>query len=310
MRRESGKSDDPTIRNLTTLELRYYRFGTSNRKAAMFANYLIGLREGLEAALIVSILLAYVVRTDQRQYIKPIWIGTALATALSLATGALLQITSSSLSDSAQQMFAGVTSLVAVGLITWMIFWMAARARHLRAELESSVEKAIAGGAVTLAVMAFVAVIREGLETALFLWTGITATSTGDATPALAGAILGLATAVVIGVGLYKGAITIDLRAMFRLSGIALVVVAAGVLTYAVHEFQEVGILGGEELIAYDISSVLPPDSTLAALLRGFFNFRPVATWMEVGAWWLYAVPTLTLFLQRSAAKSRPRVNA
>lgn len=275
----------------------------------MFANYLIGLREGLEAALIVSILLAYVVRTDQRQYIKPIWIGTSLATALAMGTGALLQVTSTSLDDEAQELFAGATSLVAVGLITWMIFWMAARARHLRTELESSVEKAIAGGAVTLAVMAFVAVIREGLETALFLWTGITATSNGDATPALAGAILGLATAVVIGIGLYKGAISIDLRAMFRWSGMALVVVSAGVLTYAVHEFQDFGLLPGEDLIAYDISSVLSPDSTLAALLRGFFNFRPVATWMEVGAWWFYAVPTMTLFLQRSAGKSHQRVS-
>ena len=276
----------------------------------MFANYLIGLREGLEAALIVSILLAYVVRIERREYIKPIWLGTAVAVALAFGTGALLQITSTSLDDTAQELFAGVTSLVAVGLITWMIFWMAARARHIRAELESGVDKAIAGGSTTLAVMAFVAVIREGLETALFLWTGITSTSVGNATPALAGAILGLGTAVVVGIGLYKGAISVDLRAMFRWSGIALVIVAAGVLTYAVHEFQEVGLLPGEDLIAYDISAVLPPNSAMAELLRGFFNFRPVATWMEAGMWWFYVVPTLALFLQKSASKPKQVVSA
>lgn len=276
----------------------------------MFANYLIGLREGLEAALIVSILLAYVVRIERREYIKPIWLGTAVAVALAFGTGALLQITSTSLDDTAQELFAGVTSLVAVGLITWMIFWMAARARHIRAELESGVDKAIAGGSTTLAVMAFVAVIREGLETALFLWTGITSTSVGNATPALAGAILGLGTAVVVGIGLYKGAISVDLRAMFRWSGIALVIVAAGVLTYAVHEFQEVGLLPGEDLIAYDISAVIPPNSAMAELLRGFFNFRPVATWMEAGMWWFYVVPTLALFLQKSASKPKQVVSA
>lgn len=276
----------------------------------MFANYLIGLREGLEAALIVSILLAYVVRIDQRHYLRPIWVGTFAAIGLSLGTGALLQITSTSLDDAAKETFAGVMSLAAVGLITWMIFWMAARARHIRAELESSVDKAIAGGSFTLGVMAFVAVIREGLETALFLWTGITSTSGADASPALAGAILGLGSAVVIGIGLYKGAISIDLRAMFRWSGIALVIVAAGVLTYAVREFQEVGLLPGEDLIAYDITAVLPEDSAVAALLRGFINFRPTGSWMVVAAWWLYMLPTMWLFLQRSAAKPKTAVNA
>ena len=276
----------------------------------MFANYLIGLREGLEAALIVSILLAYVVRINQRSYIRPIWVGTIAAVIVSMGTGALLQVTSTSLDDATQELFAGVMSLVAVGLITWMIFWMAARARHIRAELEHNVDKAIAGGSLTLAVMAFVAVIREGLETALFLWTGITSTTVGNPTPALAGAILGLGTSVVIGIGLYQGAVSIDLRAMFRWSGVALVIVAAGVLTYAVHEFQDLGILPGKELIAYDISSVLPPESAMAELLRGFFNFRPVATWMEFGLWWFYAVPTLALFMKKSAAKPRETVNA
>ena len=276
----------------------------------MFANYLIGLREGLEAALIVSILLAYVVRIDKRQYLRPIWIGTFAAIGLAIGTGALLQVTSRSLDDRAQEIFAGVMSLAAVGLITWMIFWMAARARHIRAELESGVDKALAGGSVTLGIMAFVAVIREGLETALFLWTGITSTAGADATPALAGAILGLSSAVVIGIGLYKGAISIDMRAMFRWSGIALVVVAAGVLTYSVREFQEVGWLPGEDLIAYDITSVLPEDSAAAALLRGFLNFRPTASWMVVGAWWLYLLPTMWLFLQRSGSKPKVAVNA
>lgn len=274
----------------------------------MFANYLIGLREGLEAALIVSILLAYVVRIERREFLRPIWVGVFLAVVAAIGTGAVLQLLSSSLDEDAQAMFSGVTSVVAVALITWMIFWMAARARHLRGELEGGVERAIAGGSITLAVMSFVAVIREGLETALFLWTGVTSTSGGDASSGLAGAILGLGSAVVIGVGLYKGAISVDLRAMFKWSGIALVVVAAGVLSYAVIEFQEVGILPGSDVIAYDITSVLPPDSAVAALLRGFFNFRPEASWLVVGAWWIYVVPTMLLFQRKSGSK--PKLNA
>lgn len=272
----------------------------------MFANYLIGLREGLEAALIVSILLAYVVRIGRRELMRPIWIGVALATAASIGAGALLQATSTSLDEESQEVFAGAMSLLAVVLITWMVFWMAKRARHLRAELERSVDRALVGGAATLAVTSFVAVIREGLETALFLWTGVTSTSVGEAASSLSGAILGLATAVALGIGLYQGAVRLDLRTLFRWSGVALVIVAAGMLTYAVKEFQAVGWLPGADVVAYDISSVLPEDSALAALLRGLLNFRPSASWMMVGAWWLYVLPTLTLFLSRS----KPRITA
>ena len=192
---------------------------------AIAANLLIGLREGLEATLIVSILLAHVTRlgrTDQR---RSIWLGTVTAVLLAFSIGIGLQLTSSTLSESAAELFAGSMGLATVGLVTWMIFWMAKRARAIRGQLEHEVESALSGSGVALAVLAFVSVIREGLETALFLWTGITATGGADDRTPVVGASLGLAAAMLIGVGLYRGALKVDLAKLFRWSGAALVVV-------------------------------------------------------------------------------------
>ena len=168
----------------------------------MFANYLIGLREGLEAALVVGILVAYVVRTGNRDRLAPIWGGVGVAVAASIGVGALLTYTSRSLSFEAQEAFGGIMSIIAVAFVTWMVFWMRRQARHLKGELQGKVDSAMAGGAVALAVMAFVAVGREGLETALFLWA---AQSAGDGTSPLMGAVLGLATATAVGLAPLPG---------------------------------------------------------------------------------------------------------
>ena len=170
----------------------------------MFANYLIGLREGLEASLVVAILVAYIVKLDQRSLLPRLWAGIGLAVLLAMGAGAFLQLTSQTLTFEAQEAFGGFMSILAVALITWMVFWMAKRAHAIKGHLHGEVDKALLGGAWTLSFVAFVAVAREGLETALFLWAGIQ--SSGTTAAPLIGATLGLATAVLIGVLIYRGA--------------------------------------------------------------------------------------------------------
>ena len=269
----------------------------------MFANYLIGLREGLEAALIVSILIAYLVRTERRDLLRFVWAGVGTAVGLSLLAGAALTFGTRSFDDKAAEAFAGVMSLIAVALVTWMVFWMAARARSMKTELHAQMDRAIGIGGWALAIVAFVAVAREGLETALFLWSTIE--STGGGAGSLLGAALGLATAVVLGWAIYRGALRINLGTFFTWTGAALVVVAAGVLAYGVHELQEAGFLFGEDSIAFDFTAQIPPDSWYATLVRGVFNLRPEMSVLAVTAWFAYLVPVMTLFLVR-ARGSRP----
>ena len=269
----------------------------------MFANFLIGLREGLEAALIVAILVAYLVALDRRRDLPRLWSGVGLAVLLSLVTGAILQFGSRSMSDEAQEAFAGTMSLIAAALITWMIFWMAKHARGLKAHLHGEVDRALLGSAWVLTFIAFVAVAREGLETALFLWAGIQAYGS-SATPVL-GALLGLATAVAIGVLIYRGAVRLNLARLFTITGYALIIVAAGVLSYGVHDLQEAGILPGAAALAFDLSAQIPPDSWYGTLLRGTINFSPETTWLQLIVWIGYVIPTLALYY-RMVRQGRP----
>ena len=270
----------------------------------MFANFLIGLREGLEAALVVSILIAYLVKSDRRDLTRYVWMGVAGAVALSLAVGASLTYGSRSLSFEAQEAFGGFMSILAVGLVTWMIFWMARRARYLKGELQAQLDRAASAGRWALVLMAFVAVAREGLETALFLWSAVQ--STGGGTAPLSGAALGLATAVVLGWLIYMGALRLNLATFFTWTGAGLVVVAAGVLAYGVHDLQEAGILPGLNTLAFDVSEAIPPSSWYGTLLKGIFNFSPATTTLELAAWLLYVIPTMTLFLITARGGRRP----
>lgn len=269
----------------------------------MLANYLIGLREGLEAALVVSILIAYLVRTDRRRLLPGIWAGVAVAVAVSLAFGALLTYGPRGLTFEAQELIGGSLSIIAVCFVTWMIFWMARAARTLSGELRGQIDKAADGSRWSLAVVAVLAVGREGLETALFLWAATqagTREAAGTSTPTwqpLLGAALGLATAVLIAYLLYRGAITINLARFFTWTGGFLILVAAGVLSYGVHDLQEAGVLPGLNRIAFDVSDTIDPSTWYATLLKGVFNFSPVTTWLEAAAWLLYAVPVMGLFL-------------
>ncbi len=270
----------------------------------MFANYLIGLREGLEAALVVSILIAYLVKSDRRDLMRYVWMGVGGAVALSLAVGASLTYGSRSMSFEAQEAFGGFMSILAVGLVTWMIFWMARRARYLKGELHAQLDRAANAGVWALILMAFVAVAREGLETALFLWSAVQ--STGGGAAPLSGAALGLATAVVLGWLIYKGALRLNLGTFFTWTGAGLVVVAAGVLAYGVHDLQEAGILPGLNTLAFDVSDAVPPSSWYGTLLKGIFNFSPATTTLELAAWLLYLIPTMTLFFHVVRSGRRP----
>jgi high-affinity iron transporter len=264
--------------------------------SVVFGNYLIGLREGLEASLVVSILIAYLVKTDRRHLVGRIWLGVAAAVALSLALGAALTFGTRTLTFNAQEAIGGFLSIVAVGLVTWMIFWMAGNARHLRGELHAKVDDAVDRGGWALALVAFLAVAREGLETALFLWSAVRA-SGGGSSPLIGGA-LGIATAVVLGWLIYRGALRLNLATFFTWTGAALVIVAAGVLAYGVHDLQEAGILPGLNNLAFDVSATIPPSSWYGTLLKGTLNFSPATTWLELIAWVGYVVPVMWLFLR------------
>jgi high-affinity iron transporter len=262
----------------------------------VLANYLIGLREGLEAALVVSILVAYLVKTGHADRLRGVWVGILAAVALSVGFGALLSFTSSNLSFEAQEAFGGSLSIIAVGFVTWMIFWMRRAARTLSSELRGRVDTAVATGGWVLALTAFLAVGREGLETSLFLGSAVQ--STGQSTQPLVGAALGLLTAVLLGWLFYRGAVRINLAKFFRWTGALLVIVAAGVLAYGVHDLQEAGILPGLNTLAFDISSAVPADSWYGTLLRGTINLTPQTTVLQAVVWVLYVVPVLALFLR------------
>ena len=268
----------------------------------MLANYLIGLREGLEASLVIGILIAYIVRTGRRDLLGAVWTGVGVAIAISLAVGAALTLGPRGLSFTAQETIGGVLSIVAVGLITWMIFWMGKTARFLKRHLEEGLEKAIALGKGAIITMALVAVGREGLETALFLWAGIQAS--GSTTAPITGAALGIATAVALGYLIYRGAVRINLRVFFQWTGLFLIVIAAGVLAYGVHDLQEAGVLPGLNSLAFDVTATIPPGSVVATLLKGIFNFSPASTILEVIAWVLYLVPTMWLFSRMAFART------
>jgi high-affinity iron transporter len=277
----------------------------------VIANYLIGLREGLEAALVVSILVAYLVKTGRRDRLTPVWLGVLAAVAVSLLFGALLTFTSNQMSFQAQEAFGGSLSIVAVAFVTWMVFWMRRTARSLSKELRGRMDAALAVGTGALIATAFIAVGREGLETSLFIWSAIQAT--GQNTQPVLGAALGLLTAVVVGYLFYKGALTINLAKFFLWTGAILVVVAAGVLSYGIHDLQEAGVLPGLNSLAFDVSGAVPPDSWYGTLLRGTINFTPATTWLQAIAWVVYIVPVFVFFLwpaRTPAAASAPTAPA
>jgi high-affinity iron transporter len=271
----------------------------------VIANFLIGLREGLEAALVVGILIAYVRKIGRHDVIPRLWLGVALAIVLSLGLGAVLTYGAYGLSFSAQELIGGLLSIIATGFVTWMIFWMLRTARGMSHALRTDVDSHLSGAGWGLVVVAFLAVGREGIETALFLWAAVQ--STGSGTFPLLGATLGLAIAVVLGYLIYRGVLSINLTKFFTYTGGFLIIIAAGVLAYGVHDLQEAGFLPGLNALAFDVSSAVPPGSWYGTLLKGTLNFSPATTWLEAAVWVAYTVTVLTVFLRTVRRQPAPR---
>jgi high-affinity iron transporter len=269
---------------------------------AVLASYLIGLREGLEGTLVVSILVAYLVKSGRPERLPQVWAGVGAALVLSVGFGAGLTYAGVAL-GARKELFEAVTSVVAVGFVTWMIFWMRRTARRLKGQLTSRLEDALRVGALAVVAMAFLTVAREGLETALLFFAAVQGATT-EAGPLL-GISGGVLTAVVLGYLLYRAAIRINLATFFTWTGVLLVLVAAGIFKYGIHDFQEAG-LPGLGTRAFDIASWYDPDAWYAALLTGMFNLTAQPTVAETVGWVAYAAVVLTLFLWPSTGRPAP----
>lgn len=274
----------------------------------MLGNFLIGLREGLEAALVVSILVTYLVRTDRKSYVRFVTYGVASAVIFSATIGTVLQVIEQSLSDKVEPIFAGTISILAVGFVTWMVFWMKKSARTMSSDLRSRLDvAAVTGSGLAVALMAFAAVAREGAETAVFFWAA--AHANGNELVSLVGLILGLITAVVLGVAFYRSTIKLNLSTFFKVTGVLLTIVAAGVLSYGIHEFQEIGWLPGEDNVVLNLTAQLPEGSVIATVMAGLFNLSAKTTALQAVAWFSYIVVVLTMFLAKpSPNKADPVV--
>ena len=272
---------------------------------ALLGNYLIGLREGLEATLVVTILVAFLVKSGRRERLGQVWLGVGAAVALSVAFGAILTYVAEDLLGFKQkELFEAITSILAVVFVTWMIFWMRRFSRSLAKDLRGRLEEAIGLGTFAVVVMAFLAVAREGLETALLFYAAAQGATT-SAGP-LVGITLGVLTAVGLGWFLYAGAIRINLSTFFKWTGLALIVVAAGIFKYGVHDLQESGVLPGINSFMFDLSGSYDAGTWYGALLTGMVNFTATPTWLEMIAWVAYLVPVLVLFLLPARTSAPP----
>ncbi|MWB97179.1 iron uptake transporter permease EfeU [Agromyces seonyuensis] len=270
----------------------------------MLANALIGLREGLEAALVVGILVAYLRKIGRTDLLGRLWIGIGFAIAVSFGIGALLTWGPYGLSFQAQEILGGVLSILAVVLVTWMIFWMGAHGATLSKELRAQVDVAAERSGWAIVILGVVSVGREGIETALFVWANLAGST--DPLAGFLGAIGGILVAVLIAWLLQRGLVRFPLGTFFTWTGAILVIVAAGVLAYGVGDLQEASVLPGWGVPAYSLATVIPPTSLPGVILGGIFNFTPEPTWLQVIAWVGYVVVTLTVYLVVVRRRHRP----
>ena len=265
----------------------------------MLGSYLIGIREGIEAALIVGILASYLNKIGEGKRIRTMMLGVVLAIVAAIGLGLVLSLSLQGLPPHTEENITGFASLVAVGFITWMIFWMSRHSRELAGNIQSGVDKAIATSSFALVGIAFISVIREGLETSISLWSAAKAIGTGSGSDTIWGATLGLVSAAILGYLMYRGAVKIKLHIFFKVTGGYLVVLAASILAYAFGEFTESGLINWLTTPSYDLTGVIAEGSVADLILRGAFGFMAAPTLLQTIVWvafvviigWLYLKP-------------------
>jgi len=256
----------------------------------MLPTFVIGLREGLEASLIVGIIAAFLLQRGERRALRPMWLGVAIALAICAGVAIALNAVGRSLPSKEHEFLEGTLALVAVAGVTYMVVWMRRHSRDLKRQLEAHAESALVQGSIfALVAMAFLAVLREGLETAIFMLAAFNGSSNPGATGT--GAVLGVAVAIGLGYALYKGGVRINLSRFFRITGFVLVLVAGGLLASAAHAFEEAGVLSVMTGHALDLSWLVAPGTIRGSLLTGALGFQPLPTYAEVVLWLVYVVP-------------------
>ena len=265
---------------------------------AFTAGLVTGLREGVEAALIVAIVLAYLVRSGNGAAAGKVWVGTGLAGLVSIVAGIVIFQTVGSMPSPYENYFEAGTLLVATAVVTWMLFWMRRQSMAIRGDLHAQLDRVLReGSAWGLAVLAFTAVIREGLETSIFLVGQATSAQSAGGS-LVGGAIVGLGCAVAIGWGFYTGSRRIDLRSFFRWTGIALIFIAAGLVSHAIHELIEIGVLTLGTTPVFDISNVLPDEAGIGQFLRAILGYSAAPEQSTLAVYLTYLVVVLALYLR------------
>lgn len=272
----------------------------------MFVPFLIMLREGLEAALIVSLIASYLKRTHRSEWFGAMWLGVFVAAALCLSVGWIINETTGEFPQKEQELFEGIVAVIAVCILTYMVFWMRKVSRNVKAQLEDAVDQALQRGRNSgwaLIIMVFLAVAREGLESVFFLLAAFQQ-DVGLAPPV--GAILGLATAVVLGMMIYWGGVRLNLATFFKWTGLFILLVAAGLAAGAIRAFHEAGIWNHFQSLAFDMSDTLSTSTLPGTLLEGMLGYQEAPSISEVAVWFIYLIPALLLFFM----PARPQTGA
>lgn len=262
----------------------------------MFVPFLIMLREGLEAALIVSLIAGYLKKTGRGRWLKAVWAGVISAALLCLAVGIAINETTGEFPQKQQELFEGIVAVLAVVILTWMVFWMRKMSRSIKAQLESAVDQALSnarGQGWALVGMVFFAVAREGLESVFFL---LAAFQQDVGIEAPIGAVLGLASAVVLGMLMYYGGIRLRMEKFFKWTSLFILFVAAGLAAGAIRAFHEAGLWNGLQAVAFDFSATLSTQSLFGTLLEGLLGYQEAPTVSEVTVYLIYLVPALVMF--------------
>jgi len=277
----------------------------------MLPTYLLSLREGLEAALIIGIVLGALSKIRRTDLSSAVWLGTLSAAIVSILTAVVLTTFGRSLEETAEQIFEGITMLIAAGILTWMIFWMSKQARFLKSELEAGVNKAAAStGKPAMFWLAFIAVVREGIELALFVtaafFAGDQSQVTGNIIQTLAGTILGLGTAALLGWTLFATTVRLDLRRFFQVTGFLLILFAAGLVAHGVHEFNEVGWIPAVIEHIWDVNAIVDENSLAGQLLKTLFGYNGNPSLTEMISYFVYLAVVTVLWRRDTAPVKAP----